>query len=96
MNATVNPLSAKVSTGNKHIRSQKMQVIVDRRGKTMAKGGRYGVAKQARFLRGSGAGNHAARAYIASAKTAYRVDAGPFEGWSAGQQKHNRLVVQLA
>lgn len=67
-------------------------IIIDARGKALAKGGRYKVAKHVRFLRGTGAGNGAARHYIMSAKLAYAADAGPFDAWTAGQQKNNRMI----
>lgn len=68
-----------------------MKIILDSRGKAMVSGGRFRTAQHARFLRKSGAGNSAAHAYIASAKIAYFVEAGDFENWTAGQQKHNHI-----
>lgn len=67
-------------------------MIINGRGKAMVKGGRRGVAWQARFLRRSGGGNTAAKIAIKNAKLAY-VQEIEKSGWTAGQIKHNRFAV---
>lgn len=70
-----------------------MAHIIDGRGKIMVRGGRQATARHARFLRRLGAGGAIVRAYILSSRAAYVAECGPVECWTAGRQRHNRIVT---